>query len=511
VYIIVSCLTNFIKSSAQENVQPLVPHLHLVFNYVLLRLDSNEGPNLVRLLGTVLIAAQRLMATMNSTNEERYQWSESFTTLLSLCKTGIFKLRWLCKEQTTPITSLMTLSPLGIISDDNFYTLSLQHLQLHLNSGLRTSEESTTPLLHTSVTRGVPVDVLLAVLCEVGKALKCSELCVHWAHEALLWSIDYKDTTLSTKALELYRLLLDLPMTTSESTSTTRSVVPTNSQVHKMSRALEETLTTLGHAVTEVVTMMTSMTITHPLSWRLRLSSQHSHLRRPALSLLLTPPVLHDGSASTPTSPRTVVSSGRSKDKDKDKDSGRTSPKFPPGSPISTTAPAAPVFPQQQITSSNAATPLESSSEADALLPRTVGVSVEKITLNTVRVRTLIQVWTCLIPHFVRSTPLLYLYWTSVALLQLSPFIYSHIFQDTLRLLRGLLHSSVFLQKVAIPHDDKQQQQQQQHAKAGSFSSLYSQLLTLARSSWGYKNLAFLVSKVRLLRFVVVLFAVLMC
>jgi hypothetical protein len=93
------------------------------------------------------------------------------------------------------------------------------------------------------------------------------------------------------------------------------------------------------------------------------------------------------------------------------------------------------------------------------------------------------------------------LYWTSVALLQLSPFIFSHIFHDALLLLRGLLHSSVFLQKVAISHDDRQQQQ---HNKTGSSSSLYSQLLTLARSSWGYNSLAYLVSKVHL-RFVIAL------
>jgi len=470
--ITVSLLTDF----AQENVQPLIPHLHVVFNYVLLRLDSNEGPNLVRLLCAVLVSVQR---TLNASNDEAQpRWSELVTTLLTLCKTATLKVRWLCKEHATAFVP-----PPGASFSSDMHTLSMSHFQLLLNNGsLCTDTVSMSP--QSSVAYGVPISTLLAALCEVGDILKCTDLRDHWAQEALLWAIDYKDLTLSTKALELYRGLIGLPWRP-DSASTSQSLLPSVPQWQKMFRALEETLAALDQGIAEVVATMTSAARQQPsVPSRPPLSSHQSRGRRPPLSLLLTPLIPLNGSVSTPTSPRSTpnVSDGA---QFIDKESGGTSSKYPPGSPTAATAPTRPVFPQPLPV--NGTTLAENWLEATAVpFPcRTAVINTEKIALCTVRAQMLVQIWTQLIPHLRQNTPLLYLYWVAVALLQLSPFVFSHLVYDTLHLLRALLHSSVLLETFVVPsRDDKQQ------LKDECPTSLSVQLLNVARTEWGYRGLS---------------------
>lgn len=45
--------------SATENIVPLLSHVHIIFNYAILRMDSNEAHNLSRLLYVILIAIKR--------------------------------------------------------------------------------------------------------------------------------------------------------------------------------------------------------------------------------------------------------------------------------------------------------------------------------------------------------------------------------------------------------------------------------------------------------------------
>eukprot|EP01125_Pyxidicula_operculata_P001213 TRINITY_DN1114_c0_g2_i1.p1 TRINITY_DN1114_c0_g2~~TRINITY_DN1114_c0_g2_i1.p1 ORF type:complete len:3192 (+),score=811.12 TRINITY_DN1114_c0_g2_i1:26-9601(+) len=190
-----AAVASIITDIISQDIVPLLPHIHVIVNYTLLRFDSNEGVYLNKLFFVLLIAVRGLVSQSDGTLKLSSKDNANLDALMALTKEKTLRIRW---AVTPPESSS---SPDIISSIPNPSSKSV-YLESPRHSSLRLSSTTQHDVLKWFV---APMngDEIVSIMISILKVVQ-PDCIVKWGAEALTWVMKYKDVSLSTKALEMY-------------------------------------------------------------------------------------------------------------------------------------------------------------------------------------------------------------------------------------------------------------------------------------------------------------------
>ncbi|KAF2069993.1 hypothetical protein CYY_008685 [Polysphondylium violaceum] len=240
-----------------ENLNPIMPYVHILLNYSILRIDSNESAVLQKMVNVLLSAlrnnlyAQTYVVSSNENDELKHQYRnilKSIDTILTSLRLPTFQIKF--DFGNTNSSSSSNNSGGSNISINSSGSNSGSSLNLSGTSNNETNNDIDLNILENSVEsiyskrkssffahknnknsnnnnhknsrdyvmehrdemikwcNGIiNVDELISVLCKYFEALNPNTI-DKWEAESLLWIKNYKDPRISIKACQMYRSII---------------------------------------------------------------------------------------------------------------------------------------------------------------------------------------------------------------------------------------------------------------------------------------------------------------
>ncbi|EFA75021.1 hypothetical protein PPL_11706 [Heterostelium album PN500] len=223
----------FISDLISDNLRPIIPHLHILFNYSLLRIDSTtEGETLVKMINVLLSAIRNSMYAQMSQEpeEQRYHFRavlKSIDTIVTSLRLPTFQIKFNFHDgkKETDMIGLIDGNSSGnstkkMKKKGANPTLLSTSAHIPVPKGGR-SPGSGSPLLDGSKDDVIEhrnemikwcngyiyVEELITVLCKYCE-LSTPSTIDKWEAESLLWIKNYKDPRISIKACQTYRSII---------------------------------------------------------------------------------------------------------------------------------------------------------------------------------------------------------------------------------------------------------------------------------------------------------------
>eukprot|EP01132_Coremiostelium_polycephalum_P000442 gene442-559_t len=216
-----------------ENMGPIMPHVHILFNYSILRIDSAESASLTKMINVLLSALRNNLSAQiyketsetESSEEDREKKQyrmilKSIDTILTSLRLPTFQIKFNFNgqkekelEANEPIDTLNT-AVVSIYSKrkSSFLVQGSSYLKKAplTSSSIAGSKDSVIEHRNEMIkwcNGYIYVDELISVLCKYFEALMPSTI-DKWEQESLYWIKNYKDPRISIKACQVYRSII---------------------------------------------------------------------------------------------------------------------------------------------------------------------------------------------------------------------------------------------------------------------------------------------------------------
>jgi len=264
-----------------ENLNPIMPYVHILLNYSILRIDSNESAVLQKMVNVLLSAlrnnlyAQTYVVSTKENDELKHQYRnilKSIDTILTSLRLPTFQIKFDFGSGLGGSSGGSSLNLGGSSSNSNETTndIDLNILEnsvesiyskrkssffaqkgnnKHNNNNNSANKKDYVMEHRDEMIKWcngiINVDELISVLCKYFEALNPNTI-DKWEAESLLWIKNYKDPRISIKACQMYRSIIlcqqRLPDNLVNLTSKTQTL---RRQKHRWASSVEHLVTLL--------------------------------------------------------------------------------------------------------------------------------------------------------------------------------------------------------------------------------------------------------------------------
>ncbi|KYQ92922.1 hypothetical protein DLAC_05516 [Tieghemostelium lacteum] len=209
-----------------ENMGPIMSHVHILFNYAILRVDSSESATLMKMINVLLSALRNNLYAqtfVDSFNKHHIRTVlKSFDTILTSIRLPNFQIKFDFTGTNQQLEKLDNYTKIDPI-DTTIVSIYSKRKQSFLVQGGQqpgASHLSTSVQTKDSVIEHrdemikwcsgyIYVKELITVLCKYFENSSIPGAIDKWEAESLLWIKNYKDSRISIKACQMYRSIID--------------------------------------------------------------------------------------------------------------------------------------------------------------------------------------------------------------------------------------------------------------------------------------------------------------
>eukprot|EP01133_Synstelium_polycarpum_P012807 gene12807-15029_t len=202
-----------ISDLISEDIDPIMPHLHILFNYSLLRIDSaTEAGGITKMINLLLSALRNHMYAHMDDEDAAMKPSlrsvlKSIDTILTSLRLPTFQIKFDLHDGKKEVDGIILDGTSSLIARRNRAVVTRTQPP---TTPLSTSKDDIIEHRNEMIkwcNGFIYVDELIAVLCKYFELMTPATI-DRWEAEALLWIKNYKDPRISIKACQTYRSII---------------------------------------------------------------------------------------------------------------------------------------------------------------------------------------------------------------------------------------------------------------------------------------------------------------